>query len=178
MDGLLDLDDAATLQVEAHFSSSGIRITRSCIAAAPALRLNAGMKSLRIGDVARAAGIAPSAIRYYEKCGLLPQPPRRSRQRCYDPEIIGYLEIIALAREAGMTIAEIRELTNGFPKDVLPSARWRSIAARKHEQLAGIEARVRVMRSALDNNFRCGCATFDDCARGLAAKRLGKGGCA
>jgi MerR family transcriptional regulator, redox-sensitive transcriptional activator SoxR len=136
------------------------------------------MKSLRIGDVARAAGVAPSAIRYYEKCGLLPKPSRRSRQRQYDPEIVGYLEIVAIAREAGMTIAEIRELMIGFREDVLPAVRWRTLAARKHEQLARLEARVRTMRSALDHNFRCGCATLDDCARGLAAKKLGTAGCA
>jgi DNA-binding transcriptional MerR regulator len=171
---------AATLQVEVRFSSRCISITGSCIVQRDGWSLDGAiMRSLKIGDVARAGGIAPSAIRYYEKCGLLPKPDRQSRQRRYDPEILGYLEIIAIARHSGMTIAEVRELLGGFAPGTKPAARWRSIAARKRDQLDTLEARVRTMREALDTEFRCGCATFDDCARGLTRKRRNpSAGCA
>ena len=129
------------------------------------------MQSLKIGDVARAAGISPSAIRYYEKSGLLPKPARASRQRRFDPEFVGYLKIIAIARDAGMSIAEIRELMSGFAKGTKPAERWRAIAQRKQDQLAALESRIRSMKATLDANFNCECATFDDCARGFARKR-------
>jgi DNA-binding transcriptional MerR regulator len=66
------------------------------------------MKDMAIGEVARRAGIAPSAIRYYERASLLPKPARQSGRRRYDPDILGRLEIIRIARAAGFTIAETR----------------------------------------------------------------------
>jgi len=68
------------------------------------------MRELSIGQVARAAGIAASALRYYEKAGLVPPPPRKSRQRRYDESIFGRLELIRLALDAGFTIRETRTL--------------------------------------------------------------------
>jgi MerR family transcriptional regulator, redox-sensitive transcriptional activator SoxR len=167
-----------SLQVEARFSSRHDPVTSSCIAPTNELGLNVtAMRSLRIGEVARAANVAPSAIRYYEKCGLLPKPARQSRQRRYDRETIGYLEIIAIARKAGMTIAEIRELVSGFAPGTKPRIRWQTIAARKRRELETLEARIRSMRVELDTNFRCECPTLDDCARGLSDKR-GRARCA
>ena len=66
------------------------------------------MRELSIGQVARAAGIAASALRYYEKASLVPPPPRKSRQRRYDESIFGRLELIRLALDAGFTIRETR----------------------------------------------------------------------
>src|SRR5215469_9139841 len=63
------------------------------------------MSSMSIGQVAKICGLAPSAIRYYEKAGLLPKPTRISRQRRYGAEVIGRLRLIQIAREAGFTIA-------------------------------------------------------------------------
>ncbi|HET9330488.1 MAG TPA: MerR family DNA-binding transcriptional regulator [Steroidobacteraceae bacterium] len=68
----------------------------------PTLRVKVRFKSrgggqavpheLSIGEVARASGLRPSALRYYERAGLLPAPPRRSRQRRYGAEIFGRIE--------------------------------------------------------------------------------------
>src|SRR2546430_15636486 len=62
------------------------------------------MKELSIGEVARQAGLAASALRYYERAGLLPAPPRRSRQRRYTEAVFGRISLIRLALEAGFTI--------------------------------------------------------------------------
>ena len=87
------------------------------------------MSSLSIGQVARVCGLAPSAIRYYEKAGLLPAPPRRSRQRRYDENVVGRIELIRIARAAGFTIRETRLLLSGFSANVPPAERWRVLAA-------------------------------------------------
>jgi len=44
--------------------------------------------ALTIGEVAKQAGLRPSAIRYYEKAGLLPKPLRSGGQRLYSPDIL------------------------------------------------------------------------------------------
>ncbi len=128
---------------------------------------------MKIGDVARRAGISPSAIRYYEKAGLLPAPPRTSRQRSYDPEILGRLAIIRLAREAGFTVRETRLFLTGFGAEVRPSARWRTLARKKLAEIDAQMSRARAMKRVLKRNFRCGCPTIADCERGFARSRAG-----
>ena len=63
-----------------------------------------------IGEVAKRAGIAASAIRFYEAEGLIPKAPRRSGRRMYDPSILDRLSLIELAKSAGFTMAEIKRL--------------------------------------------------------------------
>ena len=58
------------------------------------------MASLSIGEVSRRAGVAASAIRYYEEIGVLPVPQRRSGRRHYDASVIDRLSLIDLAQQA------------------------------------------------------------------------------
>jgi MerR family redox-sensitive transcriptional activator SoxR len=125
------------------------------------------MKSVGIGAVARATGLAPSAIRYYEKAGLLPKPGRLSGQRRYGPEIIGRLRIVQLARDAGFTIAETKTFLTGFSATTTPAARWRSLAERKRAEIDVQMARCARMKQLLDSSFHCGCLRIDDCERAI-----------
>src|SRR5215469_11462904 len=93
------------------------------------------MRELSIGNVAQATGLSASALRYYEKAGLLPAPPRRSRQRRYDESVFGRIELIRLALDAGFTIRETRTFLSGFAADTPPAARWRALAVRKLPEL-------------------------------------------
>jgi MerR family redox-sensitive transcriptional activator SoxR len=123
------------------------------------------MSSMSIGQVAQICGLAPSAIRYYEKAGLLPKPIRVSRQRRYGAEVIGQLRLLQVAREAGFTIAEARTFVAGFSATTPPSIRWRTLGKRK---LAQIEAQMRQlqrMKVLLESSFRCQCLSIEDCAR-------------
>ena len=71
---------------------------------------------------------SPSAIRYYERIGLLPAAKRLSGQRRYDPTVLQRLAIIQRARQLGFTLAEIRQLFFGFRDNARPSYRWRTLA--------------------------------------------------
>jgi MerR family redox-sensitive transcriptional activator SoxR len=128
------------------------------------------MRGLAIGEVGRRAGLATSAIRYYERAGLLPRPMRISGQRRYEPDILGRLEMIRIAREAGFTVAETHLFLTGADK---PSARWQALAERKLAEIDAIIAKARRMKTVLKSNFRCGCAETEDCARGIARKICG-----
>ncbi len=59
---------------------------------------------MTIGQVAKAAGIAPSTIRYYESVGLLPAPRRQSGIRTYDADIVDKLTVLRFYRSNGMSI--------------------------------------------------------------------------
>jgi MerR family redox-sensitive transcriptional activator SoxR len=129
---------------------------------------NAGMTGMTIGEVAKRSGLAPSAIRYYEKSGLIPAPHRRSKQRRYDPEVLGRIALIQLARDAGFTIRETRTLVSGFSANTKPSVRWRTLAQKKLIEIDAQMARAHKMRALLEGEFRCGCPKLEDCERALA----------
>jgi len=123
------------------------------------------VSSMSIGKVARICGLAPSAIRYYEKAGLLPKPGRVSRQRRYGPETIGRVRLLLVARAAGFTIAETRTFVAGFSAATPPAVRWRSLAKRKLAQIEAQMGRLRRMKALLESSFRCHCPSIEDCAR-------------
>ena len=67
--------------------------------------------SLQIGQVAQKTGLSVDAIRFYEKSGLLPPPPRtQGGYRLYQEREIADLEFIQKAQQLGFSLNEIREL--------------------------------------------------------------------
>jgi MerR family transcriptional regulator, redox-sensitive transcriptional activator SoxR len=128
------------------------------------------MGELSIGEVARTAGLRPSALRYYEKAGLLPAPPRRARQRRYDAAIFGRIELIRLALAAGFTVTETRSFISGFAADTPPATRWRTLATRKLAEVNALMERVTRMKELLESSFRCRCPSLNDCERYLTAR--------
>ena len=66
---------------------------------------------LTVAEIAQRAGIAPSHVRYYQRAGLLPEPARAGRQVHYPSGVMERLHTIAQAREAGLSLEEIGELS-------------------------------------------------------------------
>ena len=85
------------------------------------------MPDLSIGEVARSAGLRASALRYYEKVGLLPRAHRVGGQRRYDRSILDRLAIVRLAQHVGLRIEEIKWLLDDVPGRP-PPERWRKLA--------------------------------------------------
>jgi DNA-binding transcriptional MerR regulator len=66
---------------------------------------------VNIGELARRTGVASTALRYYEKAGLLPETRRSSSgYREYEPEAVPRLAFIRAAQAVGLSIAEMREI--------------------------------------------------------------------
>lgn len=118
---------------------------------------------LSIGAIAERAGLNTSAIRYYERIGVLPRAPRLAGRRRYDPAILEWLSLIALAREAGFTMAEIKRLVTDFSPGTRPAARWKELAERKLGELNAVIARAERMRAVLQIAVDCGCFRLEDC---------------
>jgi DNA-binding transcriptional MerR regulator len=67
--------------------------------------------SLRTGEVARMAGVNVETLRFYEREGILAEPPRRaSGYREYPPETIDLVRFVKRAQEVGFSLREVREL--------------------------------------------------------------------
>ena len=122
------------------------------------------MALLTIGEVARRAGLRPSAIRYYEGVGLLAEPRRVGGQRRYEPDVLDHLRFVRIAQEAGFTVAEIRALVHDGEPDAPLSHRWRALAERKLAEVDALIARAQAMKALLAEGLRCGCLTLEDCA--------------
>jgi MerR family transcriptional regulator, redox-sensitive transcriptional activator SoxR len=123
-----------------------------------------------IGEVARRAGVAASALRYYEREGLLPPPARSANRRTYDSRVMGRIHIIQLARDAGFSIAETRTFISSHPSGSIPSVRWQTLADRKVHEIDALIARATQMKSLLKSSFKCGCLTIEDCERPMLAR--------
>jgi DNA-binding transcriptional MerR regulator len=122
---------------------------------------------LSIGEVARRAGIAASAIRYYERQGLIPRADRRGGRRVYGEDVLDRLALIAAAKAAGFRISEIQTLLRGFARRTPPGPSWRSLAERKVRELQARRAEVERMQRALEAITRCECPTLEACSRAL-----------
>lgn len=128
------------------------------------------MDELRIGEVARRAGIAPSAIRYYESEGLIPRPARRNGRRIYDQSVVSRLALIDLAKSAGFTMAEVKLLLRGFTRRTSAGERWRALANEKITELDRRIAEAEQMKRVLKVVMSCECPTLEDCSRAIAAR--------
>jgi MerR family redox-sensitive transcriptional activator SoxR len=124
---------------------------------------------LSIGEVAERAGVATSAIRYYERVGLLRAPSRESGRRVYDEEVFESLALIALARDAGFSVAETNALMHGFDRATPAGPRWRALAGRKLEEIAERIERAERMRVLIERLMRCQCHTLGECVRSRKA---------
>lgn len=126
-------------------------------------------QGLSIGEVAERAGINTSALRYYERVGLLRSPRRAAGRRVYDEDVFESLALIDLAQDAGFTVSETRILMHGFDRTTPPSQRWRSLAQQKLDEIATRIARAERMRELLQRLMRCQCETLGECTRARRA---------
>lgn len=110
----------------------------------------ATMTTLTIGRLARRASVNVETIRYYERRGLLPEPPRtQAGYRQYDPQAVRRIRFIKRAQALGFTLEEIGDL---LALRVAPKSNCDAIEQRAERAIARIEAKVAElerMRSAL-----------------------------
>ena len=126
---------------------------------------------MTIGEVAAKATITTSAIRYYERSGLLKQPLRKNGRRVYSEGVLHQLVIIEFAKETGFTLSEIKLLLHGFPENTPASARWKKMAREKIHELEVALAKTKAMRDMLEAMTSCRCRKLEQCAQGLERNR-------
>ena len=120
------------------------------------------MEEMTISEVARQAGIRPSAIRYYESINLLPLPNRVSGRRRYDAAILDRLAFIQVAQKLGFTLAEIQKLFHQQEKDSL-SENWQALARQKLAEVDTIIEQARSVKKLLVQGLDCACSDLSHC---------------
>jgi MerR family redox-sensitive transcriptional activator SoxR len=119
---------------------------------------------LSIGEVAEMAGVSVSAIRYYERNGLLPQAERVQRRRRFAASTVRRLAFIAVAKRAGLSLAETKALLTAVDEGVPAHEQLRALAARRLPEVDAEIERARAKRDWLVAAGACGCESLEDCA--------------
>lgn len=128
--------------------------------------MTAGIKPLTIGRLAEQVGINLETVRFYERQGLLPKPPRSaSGYRLFPADAARRLKFIRRAQELGFSLSEIRELLALRLSTRTTSA---EIRKRAEAKIADIEGKIRSldeMRKSLLKLVRscAGCAPLSEC---------------
>lgn len=108
------------------------------------------MSRLRTSEVARHAGVNLETVRYYERRGLLPKPPRTaSGYRSFGADTVRRLHFVKRAQALGFSLKEIKELLS---LRAAPKARCADVRARAEAKITEIDAKIRAleaMRKAL-----------------------------
>jgi len=103
------------------------------------------MKGLRVGEVARRAGVRLQTIHYYERRGLLSKPPRTaSNYRAYPEEAVLRVLFVKRAQELGFTLREIEELLS---LRAASGTRCADVRARAEAKVRDIDARLHLLQA-------------------------------
>jgi MerR family redox-sensitive transcriptional activator SoxR len=119
---------------------------------------------LSIGEVAERSGVAPSALRFYERQGLIEAQRTGGNQRCYERAVLRRIAFIQAGRAAGVRLAEIRESLAGLPKSRTPSRKdWERLSNKWRDDLDTRIGTLQALRDRLTTCIGCGCLSIDQC---------------
>ena len=125
------------------------------------------MESLTIGKLAQAAGVNVETIRYYERRGLIVQPPRSSSgYRQYSSDHLWRLSFIGRAKCLGFTLAEIAEIvdasSNRSAEAIVAAARTKIDAVEgRQRELAQLRCRLEQLVDVCETGDSKDCLALD-----------------
>jgi MerR family transcriptional regulator, redox-sensitive transcriptional activator SoxR len=117
-----------------------------------------------IGEFAQRAGVAASALRYYEELGLISSERSAGGQRRYARVMLRRVAFIRAAQTVGLSLADVRIALARLPEERTPNkADWNKVSAtwirRVDERIAELER----LRATLNSCVGCGCLSLQTC---------------
>lgn len=119
--------------------------------------------TLSIGELAEKAGLSVSAIRFYERAGLLAEVERVAGRRRFRPDALRRLQAIQIAKRAGFSLTEVRALLTSIDEGAPAHQQLRALAARKLPEVEALLDRAQAMRGWLALASECGCESLESC---------------
>lgn len=115
-------------------------------------------------QVAERAGVAVSALHFYEREGLITSTRTAGNQRRYTRDVLRRIAFIRTSQRVGISLAEIRDALSSLPTDHAPSkADWSRLSRRWRTSLDERIARLERLRDDLDGCIGCGCLSLRKC---------------
>jgi MerR family transcriptional regulator, redox-sensitive transcriptional activator SoxR len=119
---------------------------------------------LSIGEVASRSGVAPSALRFYERRGLIAVARTEGNQRRYDRAVLRRLAFIQAGRAAGISLAAIQASLDRLPTRRTPTRTdWERLSNRWRDDLDARIVTLEALRDRLTTCIGCGCLSIDRC---------------
>ncbi|MBT9368689.1 redox-sensitive transcriptional activator SoxR [Rhizobium sp. CSW-27] len=134
-------------------------------------------RELSVGEVARRAGVAVSALHFYEAQGLIRSQRAPSGHRRYGRDVLRRIAVIRVAQAAGLSLKEIEQAFARLPEARTPTAKdWARLSAGWRDLLNERIRQLTRLRDDLTGCIGCGCLSLDQCPLRNAADRLGESG--
>ena len=119
---------------------------------------------LTIGELSARSGVAPSALRFYERRGLIDATRTDGNQRRYERSTLRRLAFIQAGRAAGISLERIGAALGGLPATRTPSRRdWERLSNRWRDDLDARIETLQALRNRLTTCIGCGCLSIDKC---------------
>ena len=107
---------------------------------------------IAIGELARRTGLASSALRYYERAGLLSPTARAGGRRHYGPSSAERVALVQLCQDAGFTLREIRALVTAWSRR---SRLWAPLAKAKLRELDARITQAKRAKTLVQHALAC-----------------------
>ncbi len=132
---------------------------------------------LSIGELSSRSGVSVSALRFYERQGLITAERTSGNQRRYPRTTLRRVAFVRVSQRVGMSLNDIREALQSLPADRAPSrADWARISEDWHVQLESRIADLERLRDGLSSCIGCGCLSLEVCGLANANDDLGREG--
>lgn len=135
------------------------------------------VKEFTVGEVAARAGVAVSALHFYERKGLIRSHRTRGNQRRYDRDVLRRLAVIRLANELGIPLADVAKTMGTLPQGHEPTkADWRALSSSWKDDLDRRIVLLTRLRDELSGCIGCGCLSMERCPLFNPEDRFGREG--
>lgn len=123
------------------------------------------MTLLTIGQLAERAGVATSAIRFYESRGLIHGVRTAGNQRRFEQSTLRRIAFIRTAQRVGLSLDEVADALSTLPENRTPTkADWSRLSRAWRPRLDDQIERLERLRDKLDGCIGCGCLSLRTCA--------------
>ena len=126
--------------------------------------IGTGQRELTVGQVAERAGVAVSALHFYEARGLIRSRRTTGNQRRYSRDVLRRIAFIRVAQRVGIPLATIAEALAALPEERTPTAEdWARLSAGWRAELDQRIARLTQLRDEFTDCVGCGCLSLQRC---------------
>src|SRR6188472_2692716 len=123
------------------------------------------MTELTIGQLSQRSGVSQSALRFYERKGLITAERSHGNQRRYPRIALRRVALIQAGKAAGIPLQRIRAALDTLPGDRTPTKRdWERLSQQWREELDERIATLEAIRGRLTGCIGCGCLSLRRCA--------------
>jgi MerR family redox-sensitive transcriptional activator SoxR len=120
---------------------------------------------LTVGQLAARSGLAPSALRYYERLGLIHAERTAGNQRRYARATLRRIAFVRAAQRVGLSLEEAGTALGRLPEDRAPSpAEWGEVAGTWQDRIDRKIAELELLKGKLTGCIGCGCLSLTHCA--------------